>query len=97
MPSWLRGFGLALPEHSIAQAKAAELVRTFNADTEDQTRVLRELYRRTGVRRRHSVVLESSDESDVARQSTDTPCSAERPLGEHSLPRKSNQRTSRIS
>ena len=81
MPSWLRGFGLALPEHSIAQADAAELVRNFNADTEDQTRVLRELYRRTGVRRRHSVVLESSGESDAARQSTYMPRSAERPLG----------------
>ncbi len=81
MPSWLRGFGLALPEHSIAQADAAELVQSFNADTEDQTRVLRELYRRTGVRRRHSVVLESSDESAAVRQSTYTPRSAESPLG----------------
>ena len=81
MPSWLRGFGLALPEHSIAQADAADLVRSFNADTEDQARVLRELYRRTGVRRRHSVVLESSGESNVARQSTYTPRSAEQPLG----------------
>ena len=81
MPSWQRGFGLSLPEHSIAQSDAAELVRTFNADTEDQTRVLRELYRRTGVRRRHSVVLESSEEAAATRQSTYTPRSAERPLG----------------
>ena len=81
MTSCLRGFGLALPEHSIAQADAAELVQSFNADTEDQTRVLRELYRRTGVRRRHSVVLETSDESAAVRQSTYTPRSDERPLG----------------
>lgn len=78
MPSWLRGFGLAVPEHSIAQTDAAELVRPFNADTEDQARVLRELYRRAGVKRRHSVVLESSD---AVRQSTYTPRTEQRPLG----------------
>lgn len=81
MPSWLRGFGLAVPEHSIAQTDAAELVVSFNADTEDQARVLRELYRRAGVKRRHSVVLEASGETEVARQSTYSPRSEERPLG----------------
>ncbi len=81
MPSWLRGFGLAVPEHSIAQTDAAELVRPFNADTEDQSRVLRELYRRAGVKRRHSVVLESSDDSDTVRQSTYSPRTEQRPLG----------------
>ncbi|MFM9962905.1 MAG: type III polyketide synthase [Planctomycetaceae bacterium] len=81
MPSRLRGFGLALPEHSIAQADAAEFVRPFNADTEEQARVLRGLYRRAGVRRRHSVVLESSDDAEVVQQSTYLPRSAERPLG----------------
>jgi predicted naringenin-chalcone synthase len=65
----------------MAQAGLAELVQSFNADTEDQTRVLRELYRRTGVQRRHSVVLETSDESAAVRQSTYTPRSDERPLG----------------
>lgn len=81
MPSRLRGFGLALPEHSIAQADAAEFVRPFNADTEEQARVLRGLYRRAGVRRRHSVVLESNGDAGVVQQSTYSPRSAERPLG----------------
>lgn len=81
MPSWLRGFGLAVPEHSIAQADAAELVVSFNADTEDQARVLRELYRRAGVKRRHSVVLESNGDGDSVRQSTYSPRGEERPLG----------------
>jgi predicted naringenin-chalcone synthase len=81
MPSLLRGFGLAVPEHSIAQSAAAELVRPFNAETEDQARVLCELYRRAGVRRRHSVVLESSNETDTVRQSMYPPRSEERPLG----------------
>lgn len=81
MPSWLRGFGLAVPEHSIAQTDAADLVRPFNADSEDQARVLRELYRRAGVKRRHSVVLESSDDGVAIRQSTYSPRTEQRPLG----------------
>ncbi len=81
MPSWLRGFGLALPEHSIAQADAADFVLPFNADTEEQARVLRGLYRRAGVRRRHSVVLESNADAGVVQQSTYSPRSAESPLG----------------
>ena len=81
MPSWLRGFGLALPEHSIAQADAADFVLPFNADTEEQARVLRGLYRRAGVRRRHSVVLESNGDAGVVQQSTYTPRSEESPLG----------------
>ena len=81
MPSWLRGFGLALPEHSIAQANAAEFVLPFNADTEEQARVLRGLYRRAGVRRRHSVVLESNGDAGVVQQSTYSPRSEESPLG----------------
>lgn len=81
MPSWLRGFGLAVPEHSIAQADAAELIVSFNADTEDQARVLRELYRRAGVKRRHSVVLESNNADGTARQSTYSPRSEQQSLG----------------
>ena len=81
MPSWLRGFGLALPEHSIAQADAAEFVLPFNADTEEQARVLRGLYRRAGVRRRHSVVLESNGDAGVVQQSTYSPRSAESSFG----------------
>lgn len=81
MPSWLRGFGLALPEHSIAQADAADFVLPFNADTEEQARVLRGLYRRAGVRRRHSVVLESNSDAGVVQQSTYSPRSEESPLG----------------
>lgn len=81
MPSWLRGFGLALPEHSIAQADAAEFVLPFNADTEEQARVLRGLYRRAGVRRRHSVVLDSTSDVGGVRQSTYSPRNEKRPLG----------------
>ena len=72
MSSWLRGIGTAVPEHHIGQAAAAKLVSPFNADSEEQCRVLRELYRRTGVRRRHSVVLDSSDAPSDANGRADS-------------------------
>ncbi len=81
MTTVLRGFGLALPEHSVSQAEAAELVVSFNADSEEQARVLRGLYRRAGVQRRHSVVLESLESVDGIRQSTYPPRSEIQPLG----------------
>lgn len=81
MTTWLRGFGLAMPEHSIAQSDAAELVVPFNADTDEQARVLRELYRRAGVKRRHSVVLEASGEAGEVRQSTYLPRADDREFG----------------
>ncbi len=72
---------MAVPEHSISQADAAELVQPFNSESEEQARVLRGLYRRAGVRRRHSVVLESTDSSGDARQSTYQLPSEQRPHG----------------
>ena len=81
MASWLQGFGLAVPQHSISQANAAEAVQPFNSESNEQTRVLRGLYRRAGVRRRHIVVLESTDVDGDARQSFFQPASHEQPLG----------------
>lgn len=69
MASCLLGFGMALPEHSISQADAAEFVQPFNSESEEQARVLSALYRRAGVQRRHSVVLESIDDSGRIQQS----------------------------
>ncbi len=83
MSTWLCGLGTAVPEHSISQADAAELVLPFNAATADQARVLRELYRRAGVRCRHSVVLQDSGPELAAssRQSTYQPPSEQQPFG----------------
>lgn len=54
----LRGSGLALPEFSIAQEQAAVLARDLSDRAQDD-RALLALYRRSGVRRRHSVLLET--------------------------------------
>jgi len=63
------GIGTATPEHSIDQLDAADLAETFCWQSSGQLRVLQALHRRTGVRTRHSVVLESSTNSTPARQS----------------------------
>ncbi len=60
---------MALPEHSVSQADAAEFVQPFNSQSEEQARVLSALYRRAGVQRRHSVVVDSIDDSGSIQQS----------------------------
>ncbi len=55
------GLGTALPPHAIAQGDAAELARAFCCQNDKRLRLLPALYRRTGVRRRSSVLLEESN------------------------------------
>ncbi len=57
----LLGLGSAFPEHAIDQARAAEIVQEWLPLDPAQVRRLRALYRRSGVERRHSVLLESRD------------------------------------
>lgn len=64
----LLGIGTATPEHSIEQWDAASMGLSICDQAESNSRVLTELYRRTGVRRRHSVVLECSTNGTPARQ-----------------------------
>lgn len=69
MTVYLTGLGTAVPRHHIQQSEAAELVGPWNARNDDELRLLKELYRRSGVQQRHSVILESSAGSSGARQS----------------------------
>ena len=63
------GIGTAVPPHRIAQADAAAISRRFAAIPADRVRLFDELYRRTGVATRHSVILDASDGSLADRQS----------------------------
>lgn len=56
------GLGTAVPRHSIEQTAAMELAKHFSTQTKEQQRLLPVLYRRTGVKRRHSVLLEMAEE-----------------------------------
>ncbi len=50
----LAGFGTALPPHRASQAQALALAHELSPYTEDQRRVLAALYRRSGVKGRHT-------------------------------------------
>jgi predicted naringenin-chalcone synthase len=64
----IRGLGTAVPEHSISQDDAATMAVGFCCSTAQQTKLLPALYRRTGVRTRHCVILNSSTNGEPAEQ-----------------------------
>ena len=65
----IAGLGTAVPQHAISQRDAAELSRAFCLESEEKLRLLPVLYRRTGVKKRHSVLLEAPDGEPLLRQS----------------------------
>jgi len=64
----LAGFGLAVPEHAIAQVDAAKLGHSFASPDGSRARTLQALYKRSGVKKRHSVLLGASEGSVEQRQ-----------------------------
>lgn len=54
------GIGVASPTHSCEQGDAALVAESFFHDPSARPQLLKGLYRRSGVRKRHSVLLESS-------------------------------------
>ncbi len=69
MSSYIAGIGTAVPPHCASQADLAEICKSFSCQTDDHERLLPVLYRRTGVKKRHSVVLKSNDGGLEGRQS----------------------------
>ncbi len=57
----IAGIGTAVPLHRISQAESASISRGFATVPADRVRLFEELYRRSGVAYRHSVLLEASD------------------------------------
>lgn len=62
------GLGTAVPEFEIEQRDAAQQASQLSGATAQQERAVGTLYRRAGVKKRHSVVLESSTNGAPARQ-----------------------------
>lgn len=60
MSAVLLGLGTATPERSVSQQRAAELAAAYVPLDADRRRLLKVLYRRTGVEKRGSVVLEGA-------------------------------------
>jgi predicted naringenin-chalcone synthase len=65
----LAGFGTAVPEHAMAQTDAAEVGARFAALNPKRAGTVRAIYRKSGVRKRHSVLLERADGAPFGRQS----------------------------
>lgn len=65
----LAGLGLAVPEHTMNQADSATMALSFVAPDSGRARTLQALYRRSGVAKRHSVILSASDGPIDGRQS----------------------------
>ncbi|WP_435020432.1 type III polyketide synthase [Tundrisphaera sp. TA3] len=55
------GMGTALPEHSLAQERAAALSSHLSGHDDGQAKRLAALYRKSGVRRRHLAMLDRSE------------------------------------
>jgi len=65
----IAGIGTSVPQHEIEQSDAAEQAAQLCCQTQAQQRLVKTLYRRAGVRTRHSVVLESGTNGCSAQQS----------------------------
>lgn len=61
MSLYLHAIGTALPPESIGQVDAARLAESFCEATTNRQQMLQKLYRHSGVRERHSVILEPGD------------------------------------
>ena len=77
----IAGIGTAVPEHRISQGDAARQALAMYPDGPDRKRLVSTLYRRAGVRYRHSVLLGPADGGETDRQPFYPPARHERDLG----------------
>jgi predicted naringenin-chalcone synthase len=77
----IRGLGTAVPSRTADQDETAELSPLFSGGDERQARMLRILYRKSGVRTRHSVALRGDEGSLIERTPWFPPPAHERDLG----------------
>lgn len=69
MPATIAGIATALPPFRIEQSESADAARAFSCETKEQERLFAAIFRRSGVRTRHSVVLETAGVAGGSRQS----------------------------
>jgi len=78
----VRGIGIAFPEQTIEQGRAFEVVSGLLPLADGDDRRMRAIYRRSGVRRRHSVLLNGDGSYDLYTPASDPgdpgPTTAER-------------------
>ena len=69
MSFYIYGMGTASPAGSIGPSAAVELAGQYGCSTDEQQRQLKALYRLTRVKKRHSVLLDSTSTDAEVRQS----------------------------
>ncbi len=65
----IHGLGLAIPQRSLSQELAAEHSVEMWGEVHQRASVVRALYRRSGVKQRHSVLIDTLDDPDLFQQS----------------------------
>jgi predicted naringenin-chalcone synthase len=80
MKTAILGMGTALPDHAIGMEEALAFAESWFTGSEDDTRRMRLVYRKSGVARRHSVLL-TEPEGVPVRQSFFTPPNGSNSLG----------------
>lgn len=83
------GIGLSVPVHFIDQTDAASLAQVFCGDDGKHARAISAIYRRTGVRIRHSVILDASTNGASARQNFYRPAISRQDRGPNTAERMS--------
>ncbi|MCC9603708.1 type III polyketide synthase [Stieleria sp. JC731] len=73
MPFQILGLGTATPLYGIAQEDAADIAKSICGQSDQQHRALEVLYRKSGVRYRHSVALDKADEQPIDRHRNKQP------------------------
>ena len=77
----INGFGTAVPEYSIAQPDAARAWASLAGVEGKRARTVQALYRRSGVHKRHSTLLDGSGRGSVPQQTFFEPAKSEDDLG----------------
>lgn len=90
----ITGIGTSVPAHSIEQTDAASLAQVFCGDDGSHARAIKAIYRRTGVRVRHSVVLNASTNGALASQRFYGPANSEQDRGPATATRMAHFETS---
>ena len=83
----IAGIGTAVPEFSISQRDAAEASKSFCRASDKKLRLIPALYRRSGVKKRHSVLLQAPAGDPFDRQSFYSRATDERDCGPTTLER----------
>lgn len=65
----MQGLGLAIPSRSLSQETAADHAVEMWGNAIGRAHAVRGLFRRSGVERRHSVLIDPSDDPEIIRQS----------------------------